>query len=159
MYFKLLLYFRQTALSLGVNCWNDCGNNDQIKINLLIISFSNKIVREISGKKIMLNPEKGGDVAMMPQTFQYEETDYTTRPLPTVTFHQAEGCAMPDTYFRNRPVYFGKVHLAGVNSFFENAFYADTFEEFNDRELNDLTEQCSDYLIEQNCLRFGYYPK
>lgn len=71
----------------------------------------------------------------------------------------AEGCPMPDGYLKGRPVYFGDVVCAGVDSYFESAHYADTDEELSDDELNELTDQEADYIVQQNFERLGYFQK
>lgn len=71
----------------------------------------------------------------------------------------ADGCPMPDTYFKGRPVYFGDLHLDGVDSYFESASYADTDEDLDDDELNELTEREGDYIVTENCEHFGFFPQ
>lgn len=65
----------------------------------------------------------------------------------------------PDGSLKKRPVYFGNVHLAGVDSFFESASWSDTGEELTVGELDELTEQYADYLVTENVEKFGYYQK
>lgn len=69
-----------------------------------------------------------------------------------------DGCPMPDTYFKGRPVYFGNLCLRGCDSYFESATYADDDTELDDDELYQLANDNADYICEQNMEHFGYWP-
>lgn len=70
----------------------------------------------------------------------------------------AEGCVMPDCYFKGRPVYIGDLELRGCDSMILEAHYADTDEPLTDDELYELQEQEADYLCEKNMEHYGYWP-
>jgi hypothetical protein len=65
----------------------------------------------------------------------------------------------PDTYLYGRPVYIDKVYLDGCDSFIEAATYADTLEALTDGELEDLTSENGDYLVDKCFERLGHYKK
>jgi hypothetical protein len=69
-----------------------------------------------------------------------------------------EACPMPDDYLDGRPVYFGDIDYAGVDSGFESACYADTDEELDGDELYRLTENNADYICTQVMEKYGYCP-
>jgi len=75
----------------------------------------------------------------------------------TVRSEWAEGCAMPDTYFKGRPVYFGDTELRFCDSMFLDATYADTGIDLDEDELCALAEQEQDYLVQQNIEHHGYW--
>ncbi len=79
--------------------------------------------------------------------------------VPCLESRQAIGCPMPDTYLNDRPVYFGDVHFNGVDSYFESACYADTLEDLDTNELDQLGTECADYLVEGSIEKFGYFRK
>jgi len=58
-----------------------------------------------------------------------------------------------------RPVVDVETHLDGVDSFIESAYWNDTGLALTDGELDDLQEAAQDYLVQENCERFGYYKK
>lgn len=93
------------------------------------------------------------------RTFRYYTESVGTNGIPTLYPQTAEGCPMPDGYYCDRPVYFGDVCLAGCDSYFEDACYADTLEDLDDNELYELTELYADYLCEKNLEHFGYWPE
>lgn len=82
-------------------------------------------------------------------------------PIPSYKSVKAEGCPMPDTYINGRPVYVEGWEGKGVDSFFTKAYWADTDEELNEDELDQLTDDSwgQDYLIQQNLEKFSYYQK
>lgn len=68
---------------------------------------------------------------------------------------------MPDFYLNERPVYVGDCHLAHVDSFVEEASYADTGDDLSDDELERLTEldEVQEYLYFENLEKYGYFQK
>jgi hypothetical protein len=58
-----------------------------------------------------------------------------------------------------RPVVDVETHLDGVDSFIESACWDDTGLMLTDSELDDLQDAAQDYLVQENCERFGYYKK
>jgi hypothetical protein len=87
---------------------------------------------------------------------QWRLGNHRIKTLRSVT---AEGCPMPDAYLNGRPVYFGDIDYRGVDSFMHGCCYADTLEDLDDNEHEELQEQCADYLCTQVSEHYGYYPK
>lgn len=80
-------------------------------------------------------------------------------PVPVMVPHRADGCPMPDCYLRERPVYLGDAELRGVDSYFLDACYADTLEDLDDDELDQLTEEQQDRLVTMNIEKYGWFRK
>ena len=58
-----------------------------------------------------------------------------------------------------RPVVDIECYLDGVDSYIESATWDDTGLPLTDGELDDLQDAAQDYLVQENCERFGYYKK
>lgn len=93
--------------------------------------------------------------------FHYLIKDYehSHMPIPVYRWENAVGCPIPDGYLNKRPVYFGDRHLDGCDSFFESAHYADTDVALDENELDQLTGDYADYLVEACLEHFGYFKK
>lgn len=100
---------------------------------------------------------------MIQRTFRYRELkpkNEWSHGIPTLTDAiEAEGCYLPDTYLNGRPVYFGGIHLDGVDSYFIDACFADSLEDLTEEELFQLDSQCGDYIVEKNLEHFGFFKK
>lgn len=79
--------------------------------------------------------------------------------VPVMVPHRASGCPMPDCYLNNRPIYLGDAELCGVDSFFLDACFADTMEDLDDDELDQLTEEQQDRLVTMNIEKYGWFRK
>ena len=91
--------------------------------------------------------------------YYYEKTWLEGFPLPVLQSRSAEGCPMPDCYLRGRPVYLGDAELNGVDSYFLDACYADSMEDLDDNELDEITDQEQDRLVTMNIEKYGWFKK
>lgn len=83
----------------------------------------------------------------------------STMPVLCLKSVTVEGCPMPDTYLNGRPVYFSDAHFDGVDSYFESASYADTDEDLDENELDQLGTECVDHLVVGSIEKHGYFKK
>jgi len=87
----------------------------------------------------------------MSSFYYFEQSPCPYTGLPILHSVKAEGCPMPDAYLDGRPVYYGDICHGedASDSYFQEAFFADTDEPLNENELQRLTDDNAPYLDEQ----------